>query len=135
MDGLASSSSSSVVSTASNERALKRVRAAGEPPTTTRYKPPPPKPPVRTSAKRIKVVKPGYTVAANRAGVEGEVILLVTIAKDGTVTAVKVIKGLGYGLDEAAMAAAKKWVYEPATLDGKPVRSKKRQKVQFILED
>ena len=80
-------------------------------------------------------MKPGYTVAANRAGVEGEVVLLVTIDTKGKVVAVKVIKGLGYGLDEAAIKAAEKWLYEPATLDGTPIRSKKRQKVQFILED
>ena len=97
--------------------------------------PAPPKPPVRTSAKRKSEVKPVYTVAARRASVEGRIILLVRISAKGVVKSVKLIKGLGYGLDEAALKAVKRWSYSPATIDGKPVASTRRETVVFMLED
>jgi periplasmic protein TonB len=45
----------------------------------------------------------------------------VTVDESGRVIAARLLNGLGYGLDEAALDAAKKCVFEPATLCGKPV--------------
>ena len=106
------------------------VDAVDEPPSP----PAPPKPPVRVSAKKSGV-KPVYTVAARRAAVEGRIILLVRISDKGEVKSVKLIKGLGYGLDEAALKAVTRWTYSPATVDGKPVASTRRETVVFVLED
>ena len=65
--------------------------------------------------------KPAKTEAALAAGVIGKVRVEVTIDAEGRVVAVKVLEGLGYGLDEAAVAAAQAWTFAPATHCGKPV--------------
>ena len=79
-------------------------------------------------------VKPKYTAEGLSEGIEGSVILLVTINTKGRVVRSKVIKGLGYGLDKAALSALKKWRYSPAKRGGKPVRSSKKVTVTFVIE-
>ncbi|HVK76279.1 MAG TPA: TonB family protein [Kofleriaceae bacterium] len=71
--------------------------------------------------KPIKVVQPAFTQEAQDAQITGKVRVEIAIAADGTVEAVKVIEGLGYGLDEAALAAAKASTFTPATRCGTPV--------------
>jgi protein TonB len=71
-----------------------------------------------------KVKKPGqikYTKEAQEAEIEGVVRVQVTIDEAGNIIAASVLAGLGYGLDERALAAAKETLFEPATLCGKPV--------------
>jgi TonB family protein len=72
--------------------------------------------------RQIIRVDPAYTDAARRARVEGTVTLSVAIEADGTVADVRVVRPLHPELDEAAMAAVRQWRYEPATVNGKPVR-------------
>ena len=43
------------------------------------------------------------------------------IAKGGSVRDVQVLKGLPFGLDQAAVEAVKKWKFKPGTLNGQPV--------------
>jgi protein TonB len=76
-------------------------------------------PPVRP--KRKIPVAPKYTMQARQAEIEGVVRVEVTVDESGRVLSVRVISGLGYGLDESALAAAKATVFEPATRCGKPV--------------
>ncbi len=59
-----------------------------------------------------------YTAAAIRARVQGVVVLQAVVLADGTVGEVRVVKPLGYGLDEAAVATAKGWRFTPGTKDG-----------------
>ena len=68
-------------------------------------------------------VRPEYTTAALTAKVQGVVTLEVEVLPDGTVGTVKVVKSLDrvYGLDQAAIAAAKKWRFVAGTVNGKPV--------------
>lgn len=66
-------------------------------------------------------VKAEMPEEAKRAGVQGTVILRVEVRRDGTVRKVRVVKGLGYGLDEAALEAMKKFTFKPARVNGKPV--------------
>lgn len=54
-------------------------------------------------------VQPHYTDKALKANINGLVKLGITIKPNGEVGRVWVIKGLGYGLDEAAMTAVRKW--------------------------
>jgi TonB family protein len=56
---------------------------------------------------------PQYTPAARAAGLQGTVSLYVEVDRDGTPSKVKVMEGLGLGLDEEAVNAVKKWKYEP----------------------
>ncbi len=66
----------------------------------------------------LREVKPDYTEEARRRGVRGEVVMEIVVRRDGSVGDVKVLQGLGYGLDERAVAAVKQWKFSPATLQG-----------------
>jgi protein TonB len=76
-------------------------------------------PPVRP--KRKIPVAPKYTMQARQAEIEGVVRVEVTVDETGRVIAARVVSGLGYGLDESALAAAKASVFEPASRCGKPI--------------
>ena len=54
---------------------------------------------------------------------EGEVLLEVMFTANGTLHVNRVVRGLGHGLDEAAMAAANKMRFKPALRNGQPVDS------------
>jgi protein TonB len=69
------------------------------------------------------VPQPAYTTAARAAGIEGKVRVRLTVDETGKVVDVTIIQGLGYGLDEAALAAASAASFEPATQCGKAVRA------------
>jgi protein TonB len=71
--------------------------------------------------KRKVPVAPKYTMQARQAEIEGVVRVQVTVDESGHVINARVLSGLGYGLDESALAAAKATVFEPATQCGKPV--------------
>jgi protein TonB len=71
--------------------------------------------------KRSVSVQAKYTKDARQAEIEGLVRIEVTVDESGRVIAARLLNGLGYGLDEAALDAARKCVFEPATLCGKPV--------------
>lgn len=56
-------------------------------------------------------------------GVEGNVVVEVTIDKTGAVIATKILQRLGYGIDEKVEAAVRTWRFRPATVDGAPIAS------------
>jgi periplasmic protein TonB len=77
---------------------------------------------------------PLYTEEARRARVEGVVWLQAIIRRDGTVDGFKVIRGLGYGLDESAIQAiAAKWRFKPGSRNGEPVDVQVTIEVSFRL--
>ena len=65
--------------------------------------------------------KPDYTSAAMLAKIQGQVELEVVVQADGTVGDVRIVRALGYGLDEQAIRAGRLWRFRPATLDGEPI--------------
>jgi periplasmic protein TonB len=71
--------------------------------------------------KRTTPVAPKYTLEARQAEVEGVVRVEVTVDETGHVVSARVVSGLGYGLDEAALTAARASTFEPASRCGKPV--------------
>src|SRR5262249_20320009 len=71
---------------------------------------------------------PEYTEEARRAQVEGAVKLSVVLGADGGVSDISVVRGLGYGLDERAIQAARQLRFVPAEKDGH------RVKVRVFLE-
>lgn len=79
------------------------------------------------------VPQPVGTDAARAAGVEGKVRVQLTVDESGRVVDVKLLQGLGYGLDEAALAAAKRAEFEPAVRCGKPARATFNISMRFTL--
>jgi TonB family protein len=87
------------------------------------------KPPVKITAP-----PPQYTEIARKARIQGVVIVEAIIDKDGSVTEVKVLKGLPMGLDQAAVDAVQVWRFQPATLNGKPVAVIYNLTINFQLQ-
>jgi protein TonB len=77
--------------------------------------------------------EPKYPDLARKAGIEGIVVITVTIGKDGKVESASVFKSLPM-LDEAALAAAKKCVFSPAKQRDKFVRVKMNIPFHFKLK-
>jgi TonB family protein len=86
-----------------------------------------------TPPKLREVATPEYTAEAKKKKIEGSVTLLIVVDKKGEETNAKVIKGLGYGLDENAVVAVKEWRYKPAEKDGEPIAVKMEVSVDFFL--
>ena len=76
---------------------------------------------------------PGYTEEARRAQVEGAVKLSVVLDADGTVSTISVVRGLGYGLDERAIEAARQLRFVPAQKDGHRVSVRVFLEFKFTL--
>ena len=66
---------------------------------------------------------PAYTSEARSLKIEGEVLLEVVFESNGKVHVNRVIRGLGHGLDEAAIRAAEEIHFRPAVRDGQPADS------------
>ena len=85
-------------------------------------------------AKVVRSPSPKYTQAALQARIEGTVLLNVVVDVDGKVQNARVIRGLGYGLDEAAVqTVTQEWRFDPGTKDDKPVPVEIYIKVNFGL--
>lgn len=77
--------------------------------------------------------KPRYTDAARQANAEGEIHLAILFGSDGKIKNVLVLKGLGYGLNEEAVRAARLMKFEPETENGKPISVVKRVVFSFDI--
>ncbi len=73
--------------------------------------------------KVLREVKPVYTAEAMRAKIQGTAIVECVVLPDGTVGDVQIVKSLDptFGLDQEAVKAAKRWLFQPGTLKGQPV--------------
>jgi TonB family protein len=85
-------------------------------------------PPVLVS--RIEPVYPEY---ARKMHQEGVVVLQAVIDSSGLVVNLRVVKSAGEMLDSAAIAAVEKWIYRPATLNGRTVNVYLSVSVDFKL--
>jgi len=76
----------------------------------------------RTRAVPIEVEAPVYPPKALRRGIEGWVVIRLTVKSDGTTDDIEVVaSSIEDYFDHAAIEAAKARIYQPATLQGKPV--------------
>jgi protein TonB len=66
-------------------------------------------------------VEPEYTKEARDAKIEGVVILSLVIGADGVPSDIKLVRGLGKGLDEKAVECLQQWRFIPATNHSEPV--------------
>ncbi|HEY0100885.1 MAG TPA: TonB family protein [Pyrinomonadaceae bacterium] len=74
-----------------------------------------------TKAQITSKPEPLYTEQARHGGISGTVRLRMVLAFDGKVRHILVVQGLGGGLSEMAVEAARKIKFTPATRDGRPV--------------
>ena len=81
----------------------------------------------------LREVKAQYTEDARTRGVTGDVILEIVIRSDGSVGDVKVLRGLGFGLDERAVTAVRSWKFSPAKRLGTAVDVIVEVEVEFSL--
>jgi TonB family protein len=82
--------------------------------------------------KKTRHVQPVYPAEALAQGIRGIVILDLVVGTDGKVESTSVIRSVP-GLDEAAIAAARQWEYEPVRVNGKPVAVRITVPITFAL--
>jgi TonB family protein len=79
--------------------------------------------------------KPQYTQAARDAMVGGIVVVQGIVRKNGHVTELKILQGLGYGLDQSTIRTiGSEWRFEPGTLNGQPVNVQVNIEVSFRIQ-
>jgi TonB family protein len=81
----------------------------------------------------LREVKPDYTDEGRRRNLAGDVVLEIVVRSDGSVGSVKVLQGLGAGLDQRAADAVRQWRFNPARRYGTPVDVVVEVAVEFKL--
>ena len=81
----------------------------------------------------ISQVQPEYSEEARKARYEGVVTLDAIIHKDGSIQILRVLRSLGFGLDEKAIEALEQWRFRPGMLNGEPVAVSMNIAVTFNL--
>lgn len=79
------------------------------------------------------MVRPSYTESARHAHVQGRVRIELLVNEAGEVTSARLLNGLGFGLDEAAIAAVRRMRFHPATRCNKPVAAPFVIAMRFVL--
>ncbi|MGC9293328.1 MAG: energy transducer TonB [Acidobacteriaceae bacterium] len=77
--------------------------------------------------------KPEYTAEAKQMHIQGEVVLEVQFAANGSVRVLRVVHGLGHGLDEQAIRAAEQTRFKPAMKNGRAVDMTTYYRIDFQL--
>ena len=103
-------------------------------------------PRAETAAKAIRIVEPEYPRAAKRRKIRAEVVVNVVVDRQGRVETPTIVQRfllgaldepkqpvgqLGFGLEEAAISAAGRWLFQPARKDGAAVRSQHKLSFKF----
>lgn len=80
----------------------------------------------------VSLPAPEYPDAANEHNLNGNIVLLVDVAADGSVTDAVVERSEPAGVfDEVALEAVRNWKFNPAMEDGKPVAGRVRVPIKF----
>ncbi|HEY4087249.1 MAG TPA: M56 family metallopeptidase [Bryobacteraceae bacterium] len=79
----------------------------------------------------ISKTEPEYSEEARAAKFGGSVLLRIVIGTDGRAADFEVIKSLGMGLDESAIAAVQQWRFRPGMKAGVPVKVQAQIEVNF----
>jgi TonB family protein len=78
-------------------------------------------------------VEPAYAEEARLAKYQGTVVVATVIGTDGLAQNMRVIRGLGLGLDEQALKAIAQWKFQPGARGGQPVPVQATVEVNFRL--
>jgi TonB family protein len=88
-----------------------------------------------TPVKVLAKPKPAYTVEARDKKIEGDVVLKVIFSASGNVQVLNIVKGLGFGLDESAVNAAKQIQFQAAKQGGRPIDVAATVHITFMLAE
>lgn len=64
---------------------------------------------------------PPYSEQARLYNIQGSVMLRIVVDPQGNVTDARMVKSLGWGLDDGALRAVRKWKFKPGLRNGVPV--------------
>jgi TonB family protein len=78
-------------------------------------------------------VEARYTREARANGIQGTVLIEVTVDETGKPENVSVLSPIGFGLDSRAVDAVRQWSFRPGMKDGRPVRSVTTVEVRFRI--
>lgn len=81
----------------------------------------------------ISQVSAVYTEEARAASLQGTVSLFINVGKDGVPKDVRILHGLGLGLNESAVKAVAQWRYQSATANGRPIEMGMSVDATFLL--
>jgi len=84
--------------------------------------------------KRIFETKPSYTEQARVSGIEGSAVIYAEITENGSAKNLRLLRSLGYGLDEEALKAVQQWRFEPYVENGRLCRAATYVPVTFRLD-
>jgi TonB family protein len=86
-----------------------------------------------SSVEILEKPRPEYTAEGRSLKLEGDVVLDVVFQANGTVQVIRVVNGLGHGLDESAARAAQQIKFKAAKRDGQPVDFPARVRIEFRM--
>jgi TonB family protein len=92
-----------------------------------------PRQPVQTPIEILSKPTPTYTDEARALKIEGEVLLEVEFTATGAIRVLRVVRGLGHGLDEAARHAVQGVRFKPAQRNGEPIDVRTTVNIVFRL--
>jgi TonB family protein len=81
----------------------------------------------------VSKAEPEYSPAARKLLTEGTVVLQIVVQPDGTPRDFRVMRSLGYGLDEKAIEAVRRWRYTPGMKDGNAVSAVATIEINFSM--
>jgi len=76
---------------------------------------------------------PAYTDAARKMAVTGSVLLSLIVGSDGAPRDIKVVRPLGFGLDQHAIETVRTWRFQPGMKGGLPVNVRAQVEVNFRI--
>jgi len=89
--------------------------------------------PCVTRSRAISSPNPVYPEGARSAGAEATVLVWLVVTEEGKPVDVRIKKSAGNDFDQAASDCVKKWVFAPATYEGKPIPTIEEVEVHFRL--
>lgn len=88
-----------------------------------------------TAPKVIRKIEPEFTGQARQAGIPPSILLISLVVPEvGPACNIQILSPIGFGLDEAAIAAVREWKFKPGMSEGKPVAVKATVETVFRFE-
>lgn len=103
------------------------------PPSDDPVSPITPRPPVIPPKVLLQIIA-SYPEDALRAKISGSVMIEIVVGADGRIHSPKVVKSLGFGLDEAALRVLPLWRFEPGQVSGAPAAMTTTTEMSFSMQ-